>query len=391
MHVYTSITSNYLPKAHVLARSIKRFHPAAIFHLVCLDGVDGVPIEDRAIFDTVWTLNDLPIPNVRAWTFQHNVVECCTAIKGLAAQELLRRQGADRIYYFDPDIVVLAPLDELESLLDRYSYLLTPHLTEPETDLQGILDNEICALQHGIFNLGFLAVRATEQGRRFLDWWSARLLRFCHDDIPRGLFTDQRWIDLAPGFFPDVGVIRAPQCNVATWNLTHRKAHGRAPYEIQIDGRPLVFFHFSGLDSGAQEVMLARYGRESPVLIALRQWYLAECERAGQARHGRRRCPLDCFDDGTPITPAQRLLYRTRLDLQAAFPDPYRTADPAHSYRHWYEADAAARSHSSVTARLQAMEAEIQALRASRAWKLVQHWRRLRTTLTPRRPRLRRS
>ena len=39
----------------------------------------------------------------------------------------------------------------------------------------------------------------TGQGRRFIDWWADRLRQFCYDEVPNGLFTDQRWVDLAPG------------------------------------------------------------------------------------------------------------------------------------------------------------------------------------------------
>jgi len=34
MHVFTSVTANYLPKAAALAHSITRVHPEATFHLV---------------------------------------------------------------------------------------------------------------------------------------------------------------------------------------------------------------------------------------------------------------------------------------------------------------------------------------------------------------------
>ena len=100
---------------------------------------------------------------------------------------------------------------------------------------------------------------------------------------PSGLFTDQRWVDLAPAFFDDIAIVRDPQYNVATWNLTHRRATGTAPYDIQINGRPLVFYHFSGFDSGAQKIMLDRYGAHSPVLFELRDWYIARCEELGQS------------------------------------------------------------------------------------------------------------
>ncbi len=337
MHVFTSITANYLPKAAALAHSVKRQHPQAVFHLVLCDRMPDCPESVTAPFDSIINVTDLPIENLNSWIFKHRLVELCTAVKGTAFQYIADRFGAERIYYFDPDIVVLGSLDDMERTLDGCSVLLTPHQCKPETDLQAMIDNEVCSLKHGVYNLGFLAVRMTEEGRSFVDWWADRLRRFCYDDIPSGLFTDQRWIDLAPAFFDDIKIMRDPQYNVATWNLTHRTATGSAPYEILINGRPLVFYHFSGFDSGAQKIMLDRYGAHSPVLFELRDWYIARCEELGQSTLGGLECIYNSFENGQRITERHRLTYRHREDLIHGFPDPYQTSDANRSYYNWYE------------------------------------------------------
>ena len=79
------------------------------------------------------------------------------------------------LLYLDPDIMVFASLAPLAELLDQRQVLLTPHLLEPEPDPQVVIDIEICTLRHGVYNLGFLGVRASGEGRRFIDWWAARL------------------------------------------------------------------------------------------------------------------------------------------------------------------------------------------------------------------------
>ena len=184
------------------------------------------PPATTAPFDSIINVRDLPIENLRSWIFKHRLVELCTAVKGTAFQYIAARHGAERIYYFDPDILVFNRLDGLERILDQHSILLTPHQCDPETDFQAVLDNEHCCLRHGVYNLGFLAVRMTGQGRQFIDWWAERLRSYCYDEVENGLFTDQRWVDLAPAFFDDIAIVRDPQYNVATWNLTHRRATG---------------------------------------------------------------------------------------------------------------------------------------------------------------------
>ena len=46
MHVFTSVTANYLPKAAALAHSVKRVHPEAVFHVVLSDDDARVPGRD---------------------------------------------------------------------------------------------------------------------------------------------------------------------------------------------------------------------------------------------------------------------------------------------------------------------------------------------------------
>jgi len=337
MHVFTSITANYLPKAAALAHSVKRVHPEAIFHCLLCDELPPCPAHVTAAFDSVINIRDLPIEQRPRWIFKHRIVELCTAVKGTAFQYIAQKFGAQRIYYFDPDIIVFNRLDALQKKLDTNTILLTPHGYVPETDFQAILDNEHCCLQHGVFNLGFLAVRMEGQGTHFINWWADRLRHACYDDVPAGLFTDQKWVDLAPAFFDDIAILREPQYNVSTWNLTHRVATGQAPDHIQINGQPLVFYHFSGFDSGAQKIMLDRYGRKSPVLYQLRDWYIERCEQLGQSTLGTTPCVHGVFNNGQPVTTPHRLLYRHRLDLMNAFPDPYDTHSPGQSYYHWFQ------------------------------------------------------
>lgn len=386
IRVFTIIAANYLPKACVLATSLKHCHPGAACHLVIADRVPLAAATELRHFDSVWGLEDLPAPPSRAWIFEHTLVELCTAVKAAAAQKLLELHGG-HLFYLDPDIAVLGSLASLAARFEQQPILLTPHLTQPETTREGIIDNEMCALKHGIYNLGFVGVRASEPAHRFLDWWGQRLEQFCFDDPYRGLFTDQRWIDLAPAFFPELGIVHDPQYNVATWNLSHRRVAGQAPYQLTVEGRPLGFYHFSSIDAGGQEGMLQRYGQDSPVLWELRHWYLAECEKFGQSRLEKLPCVYNRFDDGTPVTRLQRWEYRHSPELRARFADPYATAERSKSYLHWWrherqpkpgEGEAATRLRIvELEEELRSAQKALQAVRTSATWKIAEGIRRV--------------
>jgi glycosyltransferase involved in cell wall biosynthesis len=338
---FTSITSNYLPKARVLGHSLKRHNPDVSFVLVLAEPLDATLLRRTDPFDQIIQIDELGIPDFESWLFKHSIVETCTAIKGHALVSLLNESKNDRrVIYLDPDIVVTGSLDELFSSFDDASILITPHGIEPESTLEAIIDNELSHLQFGVYNLGFLGVRNSVDGLKFSRWWQARLHDFCYDDREHGVFTDQRWVDLAPAFFSGVRILREPGYNVATWNLTHRLVTGSVSRGMRVNREPLFFYHFSGFDSGAQEIMLRRYGHKSPALVKFREWYMRECERMGQSELGSLPWAYARFDNGELITAAQRKLYRAREDLQQAFPNPFASEAVDSSYLEWFRHNA---------------------------------------------------
>jgi hypothetical protein len=339
VYAFTSICLNYIPKAIVLARTLKKHNPEVHFCVLINDPVPEGALKDVDAFDEVVTIEDLNIPDKPSWIFRHTVVELCTAVKGFFLVDLLERPDCKAAFYFDPDIVCFAGLNVLTDKLKEASILLTPHLTDPEATTEAILDNEICALKHGVYNLGFLGVRPSAEGRRFARWWRDRLRDFCRADIPGGLFTDQRWVDLAPALFQELHIVRHPGCNAATWNLTNRKIEGDFARGFTVNGESLIFYHFSGFDSGAQGAMLDKYGAEMPAAQLLREWYIQETVKSGDAYFAQFPWTLAFFSNGEPIAEKQRTLYRDRIDLQQAFSNPFDTSTPGKSYYHWYQSE----------------------------------------------------
>jgi hypothetical protein len=331
---FTSITPNYLAKARVLATSLKRFHPEIRFHLVLAETCSGIGTTGEP-FDVVVGLDDLGLSTRRGWIFEHTVVEFCTAIKGLYSERLLADPDVEAMLYFDPDIAVLGSLEPVLEGLREGSVLLTPHQIEPETQADAVIDNEICCLRHGVFNLGFLALKNSAEGRSFAAWWNRRLTSFCQVELESGIFTDQRWVDLAPALFDEVVVLRHPGLNVATWNFTHRVLAGEAPYGVLVNGKPLSFFHFSGFDGGAQLWMSIKYAGEMPVVFDLRNWYIRACAEMGQQEVAGIPWSYGAYDNGASILTEHRKLYRKTAGLRRRFPDPFSATDPARSYHHW--------------------------------------------------------
>ena len=247
--VYTSLTAAYLPNGRILANSVKKIHPDWDFFLLYNDrSFKGLEF-DKEPFDNVVFAEWLPINRPwREWASQYSVVEFCTATKGVMSQYLFSNYDYDWVIYLDPDICVFSPMGELLEMMsrDQCSVVLTPHLTDPESDAYAIWSHEIAALKHGTFNLGFYAIANDQNGRAYLDWWADRLLDYSHINFQLGTFTDQKWANLAPYMFDGIQVLTERSYNVATWNMTNRKITKDRSGQWFVNDLPLRFYHFSG-------------------------------------------------------------------------------------------------------------------------------------------------
>ena len=329
LHIFTCSAVNYLPKVRVLCQSIRKFHPEATVHWVLADTLpDWLDLTNEP-FDSVLPIDRLDIPNWRGWSFTHDIVELSTAIKPFALRYLLDQPGCAKVLYFDPDMVLFSRVDDILDMLSHANVALTPHQTKPEQTLDAIRDNEMASMKHGIFNLGFIGVSNTEEGRRVAQWWSHRTYHFCRAEVENGLFTDQKWLDFAPAFFDGVSIVKSSRHNVATWNLTTRHLTGDAETGFKVDGEPLGFYHFTGFDSGAHRIMMEKNATASPATRDLVKWYEAITAVPKSDPISAWPWAFGRFSDGTLIQRCHRWLYREHADLQAAFPDPF-AADVGH-------------------------------------------------------------
>lgn len=323
VHCFTSISFAYLDRARVLAETLKQFHPDWVLWL-CLSDREPPGLKfaiSNEGFDYLVRVEELGIRDLDQWIFGHNVVELCTAVKGPMLCHMLNR-GAEKVIYIDPDIALFNSLVEIPKLLDQHTIVLTPHLTAPENTRSGVLGNEVGSLKHGTYNLGFIAVRGCGEGKRFAQWWRERLIEFCYEDIPAGLFTDQRWCDLIPSFFENTYILRDPGYNVACWNLSNRPIVINFDGTITAAGKPLRFFHFTKINS-VGEAVIEYYSGGRYEVFELVRWY-----RERLLIHAVDNLPVGWwafarYEDGRSITQSDRVLYRSRSDLRDSFPRPF--------------------------------------------------------------------
>ena len=321
--IFTSCTFGYLAKARVLAQSFKKYNSDYEFALVMIDKEPEGFIFNLAEepFDTVYYIEDMGLENYESWMFGHDVVELCTAVKGPFLKKFTN-MGYDKIIYLDPDIAVYNSLSPIIDLLDSHSIIVTPHQVTPEEEKIAIIDNEITALNYGVYNLGFLAIRNNANGKRLANWWNDRLLEYCHDDLPKGLFVDQKWFDLVPAMFDGVYILRDPGYNVASWNLSHRKISITNKC-IYVNGIfPLRFYHYTKLGPIGRK-MTERYAKDNYEVFELWDKYEHMVEENTPLNLPSKWWYYGMYRDGTPIEKAERVRYRSNPNLKNVFPHPF--------------------------------------------------------------------
>ena len=383
--VFTIVSANYIALAATLMQSVRDHHPGAARFIVLVDALQDFPGLDLAA--ELLPADACGIAGFANMALWYDVMELNTAVKPSVFLHLFGR-GFGQVAYLDPDILVTAPLQPVWDGLDGHSCVLTPHHLQPLQD--GHHPDDLAILKSGVYNLGFLGLRNDGDAARLARWWAGRLLTGCRVDLPGHMFTDQRWMDLAPAFVPRTLILRHPGCNLAYWNLPHREVRGSAASGYTVDGQDLVFAHFSGIrpddpdsfskhqdryDAGTlppavadlcaayrRRVMGNGWTRSSTLPYAygcfpdgrriepaMRRWLLRALDSGRLDQQEPVRIPSDFFDhpeDGTalgaPITRLMHQLWLDRPDLQAH--SPVATPAGAAAYRGWFLSGEAAAS-----------------------------------------------
>jgi glycosyltransferase involved in cell wall biosynthesis len=335
MDAITICAANYLPFVNVLGNSFLSTNPDSTFSVLVIDS-EKIDFAQNTNFRYL-SPGDLDIPeNVfKNMTFYYNVTELATALKP-SAMKALFRQGSTKVIYLDPDIQVFSELTELDSALDENPIVLTPHTLNP-IPRDGLRPTEADIMGSGTFNLGFLGLSKSEIADELLNWWEERLRFDSISDPSEMLFTDQRWMDFVPSYFP-IYVLRHPGYNIAYWNL-HERELSIFGDKVKVNNENLRFFHFSGYRP-EKPWILSKYVSDNPRIVVSKDKILASlCENYGKAalESGWRyedSTPYGFanFENGKFIPSSIRRLYRD--DCKKAYGDG-EVLNPPSNWQAW--------------------------------------------------------
>ncbi len=236
-HFCTISTQSHLFKTKALADSLG-IHNMHLHVLL----VDGDEFDNRHAHITYYSLQSIQhetgLKLIAKYSNQSDKLRW--ALKSVFMMQLLKQH--DKIIYVDNDIYFYNNPEFIFDLLDKYCILLTPHFYDanPNQNQNWLEAN----FKVGLYNAGFIG--ANKSAVKALQWWSECCLYNIKKSYWRGLFDDQKYLDLLPVLFDDVMVLKHKGCNLAGWNYLWYNLNRKINKEVKIEQTyPLIFIHFA--------------------------------------------------------------------------------------------------------------------------------------------------
>jgi hypothetical protein len=267
----------YLARGLTMIRSLRRHEPEAEVWVLCLNqaahrglsrlnepGVRLLALEEIEADDEAL---------LRAKGDGRSLIEYYFTLTASLVRYVMSRAGAGIVTYLDSDLYFFTSPQPIYDEMGDASVLIIPH-------------GFVAAMRHlerfGRYNVGWVSFRNDVSGKACLEWWRDRSNEWCSDvvDDAGGRYCEQRYLDRFAENFSGVHVLAHPGANLAPWNVAaHRLslADGR----VQVDGAPLLFFHFHGLKRiGEQRFYAIHWEYRGPMTELMRvqiyQPYLVE-------------------------------------------------------------------------------------------------------------------
>ncbi len=228
MSVFCTIsTFHHLYKAYALADSLTVFDCKLIVLLV--DGAVENTLDHHNI--SLLGLKDLTADGSTSIIdkYARNQDKLRWALKSVLLLELLKTH--DKIAYVDNDIFFFNSPKFLFDELETNTLLLTPHFY-PSSPLKNQTWLE-ANFRLGLYNAGFIGVN--NNAVKALEWWRDCCLYEIKKAYWRGLFDDQKYLNLLPVLFDQVEIIKHRGCNLAGWNDS-----------VSLKKEDVIFVHFNG-------------------------------------------------------------------------------------------------------------------------------------------------
>lgn len=232
----TISTQSHVFKSNAMLESVKRHTQTDLFCLITDEITDEIE-RDGIHWQGLNVLNGLHAKSIIE-RYTGNALRW--ACKPLYIEYLLK-QGYDAVIYGDNDLYFYASADFLFEKLQTSDVLLTPHFYP--VDYEKNQDQLEANFRVGLFNAGFIGVN--KNALTAMNWWAGCCKYNVKQAAHRGLFDDQKYLDLFPILFDRVEILKHRGCNVAAWNVETSPRSLKDGHVYLNDEFPLIFTHYN--------------------------------------------------------------------------------------------------------------------------------------------------
>ena len=348
MQVITVATMSTLPRARVLAQSLKRHQPDWPLTVMLIgrgDLVAAVAAREQSI--DVRSVSEVLELDVETLLARHDEEDLTILLLGHLLLRHVER-SPEPVVHLPVTAWVLGDLQPLESQLRSHAAVLFPRVTEdvPDDGLEPSLEQLDRA---GRIDPAILALDGSASCRELLEWWNEHIEQalgsldaFTVGARPEDRPWLARFLELAPARFA-AGVLEDPGSNLSLWNLHVHTLHAGPDGVTVDDGEPLRFLNLAGFDPDrpyrlAANASRARVSRSAP-LRGLVERYAEELREAGwrdtdhRGEVGRRLSDELVYDDSLRAT------YSRALALGEGFEDLF-SEQGTRAFLSWLEGPA---------------------------------------------------
>ncbi|MEZ4915867.1 MAG: glycosyltransferase [Chitinophagales bacterium] len=238
-------------KCYALADSLQAYDAHLSVLIVDADTVDKTNAPQNVSFSFLRDIdNETGLKLIKK--YKNHKDKLRWSLKSIFLLHLLKQK--QQVIYVDNDIFFFNDFKFLFKLLKTHTVLLTPHHYKynPEKEQNWLEAN----FRVGLYNAGFVGVN--QNAEKVLEWWAKACLYRCEKNYFRGLFDDQKYLDLFPIIEENTHIVRHKGCNVAGWNSEINKIDIVNGKILIANTFSLIFYHFN-------DYSLQMIDKESPV------------------------------------------------------------------------------------------------------------------------------
>ncbi len=272
MHYFcTLFDSNYLTRGLALYRSLEATGTDFQLFIFAFDDLAYDMLTRLSLSRaTIISMDEFEDERLRRIKGTRTQGEYCWTCSCFSIKYVLEHYHLPEVTYLDSDIYFFATPDILLKEFDASGadVLITGHRYTPRYD-QTATSGKYC--------VQFMTFKNNANGMQVLNWWCNRCDEWCYARFEDGKFGDQKYLDDWPERFQGVHELQHIGGGAAPWNIQQYLVTAGP----QVDGQPVVFYHFHNLrlfdhQADLSSYQLSKSVREliyRPYLVALADIY----------------------------------------------------------------------------------------------------------------------